>query len=233
MGPQGLNVQGSRYSPDKTVRSVTNNNNDDDDHNDDDQNNDDTNDASFVTTTSTTSSTKNNNNKKSTTTAEEVDNKVYTEKNVVGKVKWFNVKAGFGFINRNDNGEDVYAHYSAIINKNPDHRVRSLADGELVQFNIVQGTKGVEASDITGINGAAVQGSEYALPKVAGRNSNGGGEGIPSVNSNINSNNNQNGGGNRRYNEDKGNEEATATINNPETALTTTMITTASGANKE
>ena len=40
---------------------------------------------------------------------------------------------------RNDNGEDVYAHYSAIINKNPDHRVRSLADGELVQFNIIQG----------------------------------------------------------------------------------------------
>ena len=40
---------------------------------------------------------------------------------------------------RNDNGQDVYAHYSAIVNKNPNHRVRSLADGELVQFNIIEG----------------------------------------------------------------------------------------------
>jgi len=95
----------------------------------------------------------------------DLSNKVYLEKNVRGKVKWFNVKAGFGFVNRNDNGEDVYAHYSAIINKNPDHRVRSLADGELVQFNIIQGAKGVEAADITGINGETVQGSEYALPR--------------------------------------------------------------------
>ena len=75
------------------------------------------------------------------------------------------MKAGFGFINRNDNGQDVYAHYSAIVNKNPNHRVRSLADGELVMFNIIQGTKGAEASDITGANGGAVQGSEYARPK--------------------------------------------------------------------
>ena len=54
-------------------------------------------------------------------------------------MKWFNVKAGFGFINRNDNGQDVYVHYSSIENKNPNHRVRSLADGELVKFNIIEG----------------------------------------------------------------------------------------------
>jgi len=112
-GPEGLNVQGSRYSPDK----------------------------------------KNN------------TNKVYSEQDVIGKVKWFNVKAGFGFINRNDNGQDVYAHYSSIENKNPNHRVRSLADGELVRFNIIEGSKGAEASDITGVDGGAVQGSEYARPK--------------------------------------------------------------------
>ena len=41
---------------------------------------------------------------------------------------------------RNDNGQDVYAHYSAITSKNPNHRVRSLAEGELVQFNVIQGT---------------------------------------------------------------------------------------------
>jgi len=112
-GPEGLNVQGSRYSPDKKNTS----------------------------------------------------NKIYSEQSVIGKVKWFNVKAGFGFINRNDNGQDVYAHYSSIENKNPNHRVRSLADGELVRFNIIEGSKGAEASDIAGIDGGPVQGSEYARPK--------------------------------------------------------------------
>lgn len=66
-------------------------------------------------------------------------NKNYSEQDIIGKVKWFNVKAGFGFINRNDNGQDVYVHYSSIENKNPNHRVRSLADGELVKFNIIEG----------------------------------------------------------------------------------------------
>lgn len=98
-------------------------------------------------------------------TAEDTADKTYTEKSIVGKVKWFNVKAGFGFINRNDNGQDVYAHYSSIVNKNPNHRVRSLADGELVQFNIILGSKGAEATDITGVNGVPVQGSEYARSK--------------------------------------------------------------------
>lgn len=96
---------------------------------------------------------------------ESTSNKIYSEQSVIGKVKWFNVKAGFGFINRNDNGQDVYAHYSSIENKNPNHRVRSLADGELVRFNIIEGSKGAEASDITGVDGGAVQGSEYARPK--------------------------------------------------------------------
>jgi cold shock CspA family protein len=100
---------------------------------------------------------------------EDSANKDYSETEIVGKVKWFNVKAGFGFINRNDNGQDVYAHYSAIVNKNPNHRVRSLADGELVQFNITEGSKGAEAADITGLDGAPVQGSEYARPKLTTR----------------------------------------------------------------
>jgi cold shock CspA family protein len=95
----------------------------------------------------------------------DVTDKVFSEQNIAGKVKWFNVKAGFGFINRNDDGTDVYAHYSAIVNKNPNHRVRSLADGEQVMFNIIQGTKGAEACDITGVDGGTVQGSEYARPK--------------------------------------------------------------------
>lgn len=121
-GPHGANVQGSRYSPDKTE---------------------------FASISEGNTST----------------NKKYVETNLVGKVKWFNVKAGFGFINRNDNGQDVYAHHSAIVKKNPNHSVRSLADGELVQFNIVEGEKGLEAADITGVNGGPVQGSEYARPR--------------------------------------------------------------------
>jgi len=55
------------------------------------------------------------------------------------------------------------------VNKNPNHRVRSLADGELVMFNIIQGSKGAEASDITSANGGSVQGSEYARPKNANK----------------------------------------------------------------
>lgn len=65
--------------------------------------------------------------------------KNYSEQSVTGKVKWFNVKAGFGFITRSDNGQDVYAHYTAISKKNPSHRLRSLAEGELVRFNLVEG----------------------------------------------------------------------------------------------
>ncbi len=59
----------------------------------------------------------------------------------------------------------MYAHYTAISKKNPEHRLRSLAEGELVRFNLVQGSKGAEAADITSIDGEPVQGSEYAHPR--------------------------------------------------------------------
>lgn len=130
---------------------------------------------------------------------EDTTNKSYVEKTIVGKVKWFNVKAGFGFINRNDNGQDVYAHYSSIVNKNPNHRVRSLADGELVQFNLIEGSKGAEATDITGINGVPVQGSEYARPNNDSKNrsstSAGGGNG--SRRADISGSNTRSNGGSR------------------------------------
>ena len=62
---------------------------------------------------------------------------------MIGKVKWFNNAKGYGFIGRND-GPDVFVHYSAISGD----RYRTLAEGDLVEFEIVQGPKGPQAADV-------------------------------------------------------------------------------------
>jgi CspA family cold shock protein len=66
------------------------------------------------------------------------------QERVTGTVKWFNAQKGFGFIQR-EGGPDVFVHHSAIQGEG----YRELAEGEQVEFEITQGPKGPQASDVT------------------------------------------------------------------------------------
>ena len=60
-----------------------------------------------------------------------------------GKVKWFNEAKGYGFIQQ-DNGPDVFVHFSAIKNEG----FKTLAEGQRVQFDIVEDEKGLKAANV-------------------------------------------------------------------------------------
>lgn len=61
-----------------------------------------------------------------------------------GTVKWFNAEKGFGFIEVEGGGGDVFAHFSAITGEG----FKSLEEGQRVQFNVVQGNRGPQAENI-------------------------------------------------------------------------------------
>lgn len=61
-----------------------------------------------------------------------------------GTVRWFNNAKGYGFLGR-DGGPDVFVHYSAIQTDG----YKSLKEGEVVQYDIVQGDKGPQADQVT------------------------------------------------------------------------------------
>jgi len=59
-------------------------------------------------------------------------------------VKWFNDAKGFGFITREGGRPDVFVHHTAIVSEG----FRSLAEGDRVQFDVVQGPKGAQAANV-------------------------------------------------------------------------------------
>ncbi|NQY20005.1 MAG: cold shock domain-containing protein [Campylobacteraceae bacterium] len=68
---------------------------------------------------------------------------------VNGTVKWFNSEKGFGFIEPEDGGKDLFVHYRQI-NSNGYDRV-SLQDNQKVTFEVGQGDKGPQAENVTGL----------------------------------------------------------------------------------
>ena len=61
-----------------------------------------------------------------------------------GKVKWFNDAKGFGFIEQENGGKDIFVHFSAI----QDEGFKTLREGQEVSFDVVEGPKGPQATNV-------------------------------------------------------------------------------------
>ncbi len=68
---------------------------------------------------------------------------------VTGTVKWFNAAKGYGFISR-EGGRDLFVHYSAIMDAGNGYR--SLNEGDVVEFNVEEGQKGPQATNVVRVN---------------------------------------------------------------------------------
>ena len=68
---------------------------------------------------------------------------------IQGKVKWFNNRKGYGFVGRDD-GDDVFVHYSAIDGDG----FKTLQEGDLIEFEVVQGQKGPQAEKVSKVSDA-------------------------------------------------------------------------------
>ncbi|WP_279286382.1 MULTISPECIES: cold shock domain-containing protein [Desulfofundulus] len=62
---------------------------------------------------------------------------------MLGRVKWFSAEKGYGFIERED-GKDVFVHFSAI----QEEGFKTLTEGQLVEFDIVEGARGPQAANV-------------------------------------------------------------------------------------
>jgi CspA family cold shock protein len=62
-----------------------------------------------------------------------------------GKVKWFNESKGYGFIEPDEGGRDVFVHHSAIQGDG----YKTLSEGQVVEFEIIQGEKGMQAANVS------------------------------------------------------------------------------------